>query len=467
MSASGIHQHIMTQLRELQMRYDALTKRIAALDTDIGRELDSERKLVLQERQADLLAEREQVMANVEHIELQLASSSMVDLLNTQQVAARLQTEGLDFTVEQVATLASEGKLPHATKFGSGRWLFPRADIDNFIKRRRTWKKATSVARVGLVALLVALAFAAIISTKDALVWFKPLLQRPTTIPNHSSLPFPAVAQITNNPWNNFIPSFSPDNQHIVFLSDRDGNIEIYSMRTDGSQAQRLTETPATTEDVPSYSPDGRQIVFSGNDGNNEDLYLMNTDCTERINLTNTPNVNEGRPRISPSGQFVTFDSDRNGNWEIYIARLQRSGLSDTRQVTNRPDFMNRFPAFSPLGDLIIFRAELVDKGGESSRIYRMRMDGGELERILELPYMYYPAISPDGQWVAFATVKGGSTDLYLKALHKSALYQLTDHPADDYYPAFSPDGEWIVFASRRSGTNWNLFRMRLSSTTY
>ena len=53
--------HLETQSTELQRRYNTLTKRIAALDTDIGRELDSERKLVLQERRSDLAAERDQV----------------------------------------------------------------------------------------------------------------------------------------------------------------------------------------------------------------------------------------------------------------------------------------------------------------------------------------------------------------------------------------------------------------------
>lgn len=61
-----------TQYRELERQYQTLTDRIAALDTDIGRELDSERKLVLKERRADLAAERDQVLARLKEIERQL-----------------------------------------------------------------------------------------------------------------------------------------------------------------------------------------------------------------------------------------------------------------------------------------------------------------------------------------------------------------------------------------------------------
>ncbi|QLQ08085.1 MAG: hypothetical protein HZY76_20195 [Anaerolineae bacterium] len=62
-------------MTELQNRYETLSKRIAALDTDIGRELDSERKLVLQERRSDLAAERDQVMAELAEVEMKLSGN--------------------------------------------------------------------------------------------------------------------------------------------------------------------------------------------------------------------------------------------------------------------------------------------------------------------------------------------------------------------------------------------------------
>ncbi len=73
MSTPASDHHLRTQQAELQRRYDTLTRRIAALDTDIGRELDSERKLVLTERRAELAAEREQVAQDLERIAGQLA----------------------------------------------------------------------------------------------------------------------------------------------------------------------------------------------------------------------------------------------------------------------------------------------------------------------------------------------------------------------------------------------------------
>jgi len=53
-------------------RYDTLTRRIRALEHDIGIELDGERRLVLQERLEALLLERSEVAVQMVEIEGQL-----------------------------------------------------------------------------------------------------------------------------------------------------------------------------------------------------------------------------------------------------------------------------------------------------------------------------------------------------------------------------------------------------------
>ena len=50
------------------------------------------------------------------------------------------------------------------------------------------------------------------------------------------------------------MPSWSPDGNWIAFLSDRDGNVELYKMRADGSEVTRLTDNPAW-DGMPSWGP--------------------------------------------------------------------------------------------------------------------------------------------------------------------------------------------------------------------
>ena len=47
--------------------------------------------------------------------------------------------------------------------------------------------------------------------------------------------------RLTNNTSNDYEPVWSPDGKYIAFVSDRDGNDEIYLMKADGSEQTRLT----------------------------------------------------------------------------------------------------------------------------------------------------------------------------------------------------------------------------------
>lgn len=80
---SAAARHLRQQLGELQGQYEALSKRIAALDKDLGRTLDGETKLVLKERRQELLAERDQFAADMARIEQQLAGTGEVAAAHT------------------------------------------------------------------------------------------------------------------------------------------------------------------------------------------------------------------------------------------------------------------------------------------------------------------------------------------------------------------------------------------------
>lgn len=76
---SPIHlRHLGTQKAELSRYYDQLTERIRALDTDLGVELDGERKLTLHERRKRAVTEREAVTRQLQEIERQLDDASPV-----------------------------------------------------------------------------------------------------------------------------------------------------------------------------------------------------------------------------------------------------------------------------------------------------------------------------------------------------------------------------------------------------
>ena len=96
----------------------------------------------------------------------------------------------------------------------------------------------------------------------------------------------------------NFVPSWSPSGKKIVFASSRDGNLEIYSMNSDGSNQTNLTNDSAYDRN-PCYSPNGKQIAFQSLRAGNSEIYKMTSSGDQPTNLTNDPAYDD-RPSWQP-----------------------------------------------------------------------------------------------------------------------------------------------------------------------
>ncbi len=99
---------------------------------------------------------------------------------------------------------------------------------------------------------------------------------------------------ITNNPAHDEFPAWSPIESEsvqskIAFESTRDnGQSVIYVMNPDGSNLQRLTAQDQTNL-FPNWSPLGDSIIFESHRDNNLEVYKMKSDGSEQTNITNNP----------------------------------------------------------------------------------------------------------------------------------------------------------------------------------
>ncbi len=74
----------------------------------------------------------------------------------------------------------------------------------------------------------------------------------------------------------------------IVFYSKRDGNLEIYTMNSDGSNQTRLTFNNVS-DSSPTWSPNGRQIAFESYRDDDREIYIMDADGKNQRRLTHHP----------------------------------------------------------------------------------------------------------------------------------------------------------------------------------
>lgn len=92
--------------------------------------------------------------------------------------------------------------------------------------------------------------------------------------------------QVLNNGAVNYEPSFSPDNSKIVYVSNKDGNNDIWVMGSDGSNPTRLTNMN-TTIYSPHFSRDGTWITFEALNSGAGQIYVMKSDGSQITNVTN------------------------------------------------------------------------------------------------------------------------------------------------------------------------------------
>jgi len=233
----------------------------------------------------------------------------------------------------------------------------------------------------------------------------------------------------------------------IAFVSDRDGNPEIYVQNGVSQSVVRLTNNPAT-DTQPAWSPDGGWIAFTTNrDGNNE-IYMMSADGGNLTNLSNNPGDDQ-YPTWSPDGKFVAFASNRDGNWEIYITSLEGSTVAN---LTNNPAD-DQQPFWFKSGGLLggQERIAFATNRDGNYEIYAMNPDGSDPVNLTNNPANdTYPAASRGGGMIAFISDRDGNRDIFQMGSDGASPVNITNNPTDDLNPSWSPDEKWIAFTTDR-----------------
>lgn len=138
--------------------------------------------------------------------------------------------------------------------------------------------------------------------------------------------------------------------------------------------------------------------------------------------------------------------------------------LSSTAALAQTPlasgPSVDWFPAWSPDGTRIVFAS---DRAGNFD-LWTATPDGGNLTQLTRHGATDWdPAWSPDGKRIAFVSHRSGNPDIWVMDADGSNLRQLTADPAEDSDPAWSPDGRSILFSSKRRWGNFDLYVMDAS----
>jgi Tol biopolymer transport system component len=214
-------------------------------------------------------------------------------------------------------------------------------------------------------------------------------------------------------------PRYSPDGARIVFLSDRNGDENIWIADRDGTNARPLTKGKNTRYWSPEWTLDGKYIIVSrsGTGNTGTQLWLYHVDGGSGVNLTGS----EDRRQLNPLGAAF-------GKEDRYVYYTERTAAGSVYNQLN-------------------FRWQLGMYDRQTGENFRMSDELGSAMR---------PVLSPDGRWLVYATRWDAQTGLRVRDLKSGddswLIYPVTRDDQEslatrDLMPgsSFTPDSTALI----------------------
>jgi TolB protein len=215
-------------------------------------------------------------------------------------------------------------------------------------------------------------------------------------------------------------PSWSADGRAIAYTSYRRGYPDIYvSHIYQGKMDQPTGGTESVHNFLPAFSPDGSRIAFMTNRDGNMEIYTVGRDGSNLRRVTRHPG-NDSTPTWSPAGNQIAFTSDRTGSPQIYI--VGSDGLDQPRRITSESwaDRATWSPA--PYNEIAY-----AGRTGPGFDIKIFSLEQGQIRTVTDgTGSNESPAWSPNGRHLAFASTRAGRTHIFTIARDGQDLKQVT-----------------------------------------
>ncbi|HHY56293.1 MAG TPA: SH3 domain-containing protein [Chloroflexi bacterium] len=227
---------------------------------------------------------------------------------------------------------------------------------------------------------------------------------------------------------------------------------DVWLVNADGSDLRRVVDEASS----PALSADGAMLAYRRWKVDDRGIVVANVDGGNPWRITDK--LEDVLPSFSPDRTKVAFSTYR---WGDRKSRLYYAWSDEQNKVAwewGAGGIFGEDPFWMNDGR-ILFRVTRPERGVEEL----WSMDG----RTGEHQTLHYvtgsiraPAVAPDNRTVAYMAFTGGNWDIYTYDLIDRTVTRLTDDRAEDGLPVFSPNGEYLAFVSNRGG-QWGLWRMR------
>lgn len=209
------------------------------------------------------------------------------------------------------------------------------------------------------------------------------------------------LRNLTNHSANDFSPAWSPDGQTILFISDRGGSPQFFTMDTDGKFVEQLTFFELPNIVYPVWSPDSQWIAFGlikeregigGFDPVLVDIYMMDPQGQNITLLVDRGNYFcDWCSTISWShdSTWIAFEYvrrfDKGLREEIYAINIYTKEITRLTQNTKGNERSDFNPIWHPNKDILFYLQSEYD--GTYLCLAEFKNDLGDCEKVFEQPF--------------------------------------------------------------------------------
>ena len=222
--------------------------------------------------------------------------------------------------------------------------------------------------------------------------------------------------------------AYIPEEPRTLVFADRNGNA-------------RLATPERHNFHAPNFSPDGRRISTDFNSADGRDVWILTLD---QGTLTRATFDRDGHDATwAPDGRFITYTSTKSGAFGIYRTR---PGNAEPAESLFASPSLSYTGLWLPDASGMVTTADNLRPSSRTDIGLVQNGGRGPVVPLVASPFVEsYPAISPDGRWLAFVSDQSGQQQVYLRPIDgQGDQVQVSQTGGSE--PVWGRDGREIFF---------------------
>jgi Tol biopolymer transport system component len=264
--------------------------------------------------------------------------------------------------------------------------------------------------------------------------------------------------------YRNYIASWSPDGQQLLFYSDRNGNWDVFLIQADGNGLRQITQSTAN-ETEPYWHPKTNTFVYATDASGERRIHEYDFETGKTRAIT----IDQGKhssPVWSPQGTHIAFLIQEGETWKV----VAKATSDSTLQVLYNGTIYPGRPTWSPAGEGVMYSVAV-----DSVETLHLAGLDGQISSTFVTGFnsMGNAVISPDGKYIAFDAHSedildsgDGKWEIYTMNIETKEITRLTQNDRDDWGPRWSADGTRISFLGDGfDNTGYELFVLDINES--